>query len=138
MAPVCLRLLCLRAGSSVNAVGLLGARSPAILWVGGTGDWAANGFDHFAQAHLFMGVFPMAPFKDADHSLPDSNATDALCVRACVRACGGCVALRCVALRCVALRALRAFRALCGWQSYEVEAVEVVGEGGGGGGDAGY
>lgn len=59
-------------------LGLLGARSPAILWVYGPEDWGNDGFDHFAQVHLYMGVFPMAPFPDADHSLPPSDAVDEL------------------------------------------------------------
>ena len=49
-------------GSAINAVGLLAVQTPAILWTYGPTAWAANGFDQFAQTHLYMGVFPMAPF----------------------------------------------------------------------------
>ena len=59
-------------------IGLLGARTPAILWVYGPEDWGNDEFDHFAQVHLYMGVYPMAPFPDADHSLPPSDAVDEL------------------------------------------------------------
>ena len=46
-------------GSAVNAVGLLGLRSPAILWTYGESAWKVGGFDAFAQRHLYMGVYPM-------------------------------------------------------------------------------
>ena len=42
--------------------------------------WGKVGFDKFAQIHLYMGVYPMAPFPDADHSLAPSAETDGLYV----------------------------------------------------------
>jgi len=58
-------------GRAVNAVGLLGARSPAVLWTYNSqeccGSPAATA--SYLQHHLYVGVAPMAPFPGNDHAI---------------------------------------------------------------------
>ena len=64
-------------GNHVNAVGLLGLRSTAILWTeNGECCNPAKNPDQFFQRRLRMGVFPMAPFPLNDHSITPNPAAD--------------------------------------------------------------
>ena len=70
-------------GSAVNAVGLLGIMSPAILWTYDSNEccrsseWA----DMYFQQHLVMGVMPMLPFPGNDHAIGFDAAAAAYYVR---------------------------------------------------------
>lgn len=59
-------------GKAVSAVGLLGLFSPAILWVYSADECCKTPelADTVLQWHLYMGVFPMAPFPGNDHAIP--------------------------------------------------------------------
>ena len=58
-------------GSLYNSVGLLGARSTAILWTSSARECCASAAaaDIYFQRRLYMKVFPMAPFPQADHCI---------------------------------------------------------------------
>jgi len=60
----------------LNRVGLLGVASPTILWVNGHADCCdTDAAAHtFFQRHLYMGVYPVAPFPNNDHCI-QPNAT---------------------------------------------------------------
>eukprot|EP00755_Sulcionema_specki_P018205 Sspe_Gene.66321::Locus_39186_Transcript_1_1_Confidence_1.000_Length_2040::g.66321::m.66321 len=58
-------------GGNVNAAGLLGLRSPAVLWTYDAKECCADDAtaDRYFQSRLHVKVFPMVPFPDADHSI---------------------------------------------------------------------
>jgi hypothetical protein len=70
-------------GHGVNAVGLLGARSPAILWTYTSSECCATpaAAASFLQHHLYMGVAPMAPFPGNDHAIAWDAGVAALYAR---------------------------------------------------------
>ncbi len=59
-------------GHAVSAVGLLGLRSPAILWLYNAGECCSTpaAAGAYFQTHLYLGVAPMAPFPGNDHAIP--------------------------------------------------------------------
>jgi hypothetical protein len=59
-------------GSAVNGVGILGARSPAILWTYDASDCCPTNESAgvYFQTHVYLGACPMAPFPGNDHSIP--------------------------------------------------------------------
>ena len=60
--------------AAINGTGLLAMRKPAVMWTIAPDDLKPDP-DAFFQAHLYMGVFPMVPFPNNDHSInPDSAA----------------------------------------------------------------
>lgn len=64
-------------GGIVNTIGLLGARSTAICWTYNSRECCASDLtaDAYFQRRLYMKVFPMAPFPQADHCIgPDPKA----------------------------------------------------------------
>jgi hypothetical protein len=65
-------------GGAINAQGILAARSTAILWVYGKTECCSSqtGADRYFQRHLYMKVFPMAPFPQADHAIPEDPAAE--------------------------------------------------------------
>jgi hypothetical protein len=71
-------LLCASAraarGHAVNSVGLLGLRAPSVLWTYSAADFQGD-FDRWARRHLYMGVYPMAPFPGNDHAIPPSTSS---------------------------------------------------------------
>jgi len=58
-------------GQAVNAVGLLGLVSTSILWTYTADECCSSQkrADNYFQIHLYMGVYPMAPFPENDHSI---------------------------------------------------------------------
>eukprot|EP01060_Flectonema_neradi_P007492 TRINITY_DN1522_c4_g1_i1.p1 TRINITY_DN1522_c4_g1~~TRINITY_DN1522_c4_g1_i1.p1 ORF type:complete len:679 (+),score=122.11 TRINITY_DN1522_c4_g1_i1:735-2771(+) len=58
-------------GYEVDAAGLLGINSPAILWTYGPDECCSSQqlADSFFQKLLYMRVFPMAPYPANDHSI---------------------------------------------------------------------
>ena len=58
-------------GHAVNAVGLLGLLSPAILWTYNAAECcgSAAATSAYLQHHLYMGVAPMNPFPGNDHAI---------------------------------------------------------------------
>jgi len=70
-------------GAAVNAVGLLGAMSPAILWTYDKSECcsSANWSDVYFQQHLVMGVMPMLPFPGNDHAIGFDAGAAALYAR---------------------------------------------------------
>jgi len=70
-------------GHAVNAIGLLGARSPAILWTYSSGECCETPSKAavYFQTHLYMGVFPMAPFPGNDHAIAWDPSVAALFAR---------------------------------------------------------
>merc|ERR1711966_325389 len=66
-------------GSVVNAVGILGARSTSILWTYSSHECCGTdaNADEYFQRRLYMKVFPMAPFPQADHCVAPAPAAEA-------------------------------------------------------------
>jgi hypothetical protein len=66
-------------GSAVNPQGLLGNQATAILWTYSAADCCSTpaAADVFFQKHLALGVYPMAPFPEADHSIARDPVSDA-------------------------------------------------------------
>jgi len=66
-------------GAIVNAVGLLGARSTTILWTSNANECcrSAEVADSYFQRRLYMKVYPMAPFPQADHCIGLDPAAEA-------------------------------------------------------------
>lgn len=62
---------------NVNSGGLLGLNSTSILWTA-QASLQHKGADYFFQRLMRMRVFPLAPFPQADHSIPWSEANIAL------------------------------------------------------------
>lgn len=66
-------------GGIVNTIGLLGSRSTAICWTYDSRECCASESvaDAYFQRRLYMKVFPMAPFPQADHCIgPDPEAEE--------------------------------------------------------------
>jgi hypothetical protein len=63
-------------GCSLNTSGLLCLRKPALGWTASEDQIHAAGPDDYYQRHLYMGVYPMAPFPGNDHSLAPSEFAD--------------------------------------------------------------
>jgi len=70
-------------GHAVSGVGLLGLRSPAILWLYSAAECCSTpaAAGAYFQTHLYLGAFPMAPFPGNDHAIPWDPAVAALFVR---------------------------------------------------------
>lgn len=66
-------------GAIVNAVGLLGARSTTILWTSNAKECCGSPAvaDEFFQQRLYLKVFPMAPFPQADHCIGSDPKAEA-------------------------------------------------------------
>ena len=62
-------------GVSLNLTALLGVRKTALGWVDSAADLAED-FDAFFQKHLYMGIYPMAPFPLNDHSVEPNILVD--------------------------------------------------------------
>jgi hypothetical protein len=62
-------------GQALNATGLLSVRRPAIGWTDEEKTVRADP-DAFFQRHLYMGVYPMAPYPSNNHSLNPSPWVD--------------------------------------------------------------
>eukprot|EP01050_Picozoa_sp_SAG11_P011459 SAG11_NODE_1214_length_5503_cov_5.844560_2_plen_791_part_00 len=67
-------------GGVVNSVGLLGARSTAILWTYDTKECCSSlsVADEYFQRRLHLKVFPMAPFPQADHCIASDPKAEAM------------------------------------------------------------
>jgi hypothetical protein len=65
-------------GNRVNAVGILGCVSTAILWTSSSHELGLTNTtaDAFFQTRLRLGVFPQAPFPDNDHCIAPSTFAD--------------------------------------------------------------
>ncbi len=60
------------AGSPLNTTAFMTLNKPAIAWTSGARDLHRVGVDNFFQKYLYLGVFPMCPFPNNDHSIrPD-------------------------------------------------------------------
>lgn len=70
-------------GGATNAVGLLSMRSTAILWTYNSKTCCASPAvaTDFFQRHLYMGVYPMAPFPMNDHAIAPDPAAEAYYLR---------------------------------------------------------
>ncbi len=62
-------------GTTLNGTAFLGISKPAIGWVRGEMNLKPDP-DAFLQRYLHMGVYPMAPFPDNDHSIRPSAWAD--------------------------------------------------------------
>jgi hypothetical protein len=60
---------------AVNGTGLLALRKPAVIWTSSADDLKPDP-DAFFQGHLYMGVYPTAPFPTNDHSINPSPAAE--------------------------------------------------------------
>lgn len=59
-------------GAPLNLTALLGIRKTVLGWTDSAGDMKSDP-DAFFQKYLYLGVYPMAPFPENDHSLvPDA------------------------------------------------------------------
>jgi hypothetical protein len=67
-------------GGIVNSVGLLGARSTAILWTYNSHECCSSPevADAYFQTRLYLKVFPMAPFPQADHCIASDPKAEKL------------------------------------------------------------
>ncbi|AUP80609.1 hypothetical protein C1H87_18585 [Flavivirga eckloniae] len=63
------------AGASLNAVALLGNQKPVLGWISNDKQLTPDS-DEVMQKFLYMGVFPMAPFPENDHSIRPSKLAD--------------------------------------------------------------
>lgn len=63
--------------SRINLTALLGVSKPVIGWIHGEEDLQPNP-DEMMQRHLYLGVYPMAPFPQANHSLKPSDGVTRL------------------------------------------------------------
>jgi hypothetical protein len=63
-------------GCALNTSALLCLRKPALGWTASEEQIHAGPPDHYYQRHLYMGVYPMAPFPGNDHSLEPSPFAD--------------------------------------------------------------
>lgn len=70
-------------GYAVSGVGILGIASPAILWTYDVAECCTSPASAAAyfQAHLYLGVCPMAPFPGNDHAINWDGRAVALYVR---------------------------------------------------------
>ena len=64
-----------RSFPNLNGVALLAVQKPATLWTFST-SWVKDDPDAFFQRHLHMGVYPMAPFPQNDHSINPEPLAD--------------------------------------------------------------
>ena len=64
---------------AVNADGILGVTSPAILWLYDATECcnSTTGTSKFFHRHMYMGVWPMAPYPGNDHSIPYDSIAQA-------------------------------------------------------------
>lgn len=62
-------------GPCLNAAAFLCVRKPAIVWTGDSSP-VLNEPDNYFQRHLYLGVYPTAPFPGNDHTLLPSEAVD--------------------------------------------------------------
>jgi hypothetical protein len=65
-------------GCSLNSSALLCLRKPALGWTASEDQIRSAGPDHYYQRHLYMGMYPMAPFPGNDHSLCPSEFADCI------------------------------------------------------------
>lgn len=63
-------------GNSLNLLALNCFYKPALGWVDVPETIQNEGGDSFMQKHLYMGVFPMCPFPDNDHSIAPNPYVD--------------------------------------------------------------
>ncbi len=66
-----------RAFSSLNGLAFLSLHKPAILWTLNS-SWVKDDPDAFFQRHLFLGVYPTAPYPENDHSIQPDPLMDRL------------------------------------------------------------
>lgn len=64
------------AGTSLNLIAFLCVSKPALGWTDNAGTVRREGGDSFFQKYLYMGVFPMCPFPNNDHSIRPSEDID--------------------------------------------------------------
>jgi hypothetical protein len=64
------------AGSSLNLTAFLCVSKPALGWTDSAETVRREGGDRFFQKYLYMGVFPMCPFPNNDHSITQSSDID--------------------------------------------------------------
>ncbi len=64
------------AGSSLNLTAFLCISKPALGWTDTAESVRREGGDCFFQKYLYMGVFPMCPFPNNDHSITQSPDID--------------------------------------------------------------
>ena len=64
------------AGSPLNLTAFLCINKPALGWTYGADAVRLEGGDSFFQKYLYMGVFPMCPFPNNDHSITPSQDVD--------------------------------------------------------------
>ncbi len=64
------------AGSSLNLTSFLCVSKPALGWTDNAETIRHEGGDRFFQKYLYMGVFPMCPFPNNDHSITQSPDID--------------------------------------------------------------
>jgi len=63
-------------GSSLNLTAFLCVNKPALGWTDEAQTVRNEGGDSFFQKYLYMGVFPMCPFPNNDHSITTSEDID--------------------------------------------------------------
>lgn len=64
-------------GGRLNLTAFLGIAKPVIGWIHGEEDFESSP-DNIMQRHLYLGVYPMAPFPEANHSLKPSDSMNKL------------------------------------------------------------
>lgn len=62
-------------GPYLNGTAFLCVRKPALVWTGDSGT-VLNDPDSYFQRHLYLGVYPTAPFPGNDHTLQPSESVD--------------------------------------------------------------
>jgi hypothetical protein len=62
-------------GVSLNLTALLSVRKTALGWVDSAADLQED-FDAFFQKHIYMGIYPMAPYPMNDHSVESGLIVD--------------------------------------------------------------
>ena len=63
-------------GSALNLTAFLCVSKPALGWTDEAATVRREGGDSFFQKYLYMGVFPMCPFPNNDHSITQSPDVD--------------------------------------------------------------
>ncbi len=65
-------------GSSLNLTSFMCLSKPALGWTDVAETIRREGGDWFFQKYLYMGIFPMCPFPNNDHSITQSDDVDQL------------------------------------------------------------
>ena len=63
-------------GNSLNLTAFMCLNKPALGWTDNAETVRREGGDSFFQKYLYMGVFPMCPFPNNDHSITQSSDVD--------------------------------------------------------------